>query len=97
MKFMYFSEHIVSILSSLLTNTTGSQSQRLVSKFTENDHEKVERMVELHFKYLQKLRGVDEKIEREKRVSDLCSEVTLNYVTWLVHVCCEHVIGWCSA
>ena len=39
-------EHIISILSSLFKNVTntnggGKQRERLLSKFTENDHEKV--------------------------------------------------------
>ena len=64
-------EHIVSVLSSLLKNTSGSQQQRLLGKFTENDHEKVDRLVELHFKYLDKLRAIDDKIELAKRVGTL--------------------------
>ncbi|KAL3858660.1 hypothetical protein ACJMK2_008922 [Sinanodonta woodiana] len=59
-------EHIVSIIASLLRNCQGTQRQRLLNKFTENDHEKVERLLELHFKYLDKVRSVDEQIEREK-------------------------------
>ena len=34
-------EHICSIIASLLRNSHGTQRQRLLSKFTENDHEKV--------------------------------------------------------
>ncbi|CAH1966001.1 unnamed protein product [Acanthoscelides obtectus] len=47
-------EHVCSIIASMLRNCKGSQRQRLISKFTENDHEKVDRLLELHFKYLEK-------------------------------------------
>jgi beta-catenin-like protein 1 len=60
-------EHIVSILASLLKNCQGPQRQRLLSKFVENDHEKVDRLMELHFKYLEKVRTVDDHIEHQKR------------------------------
>lgn len=56
-------EHVCSIIASMLRNCRGSQRQRLVSKFTENDHEKVDRLLELHFKYLEKVEGVDDGIE----------------------------------
>ena len=39
--------------------------QRLLAKFTENDHEKVERLMELHFKYLERVELAEDKIERE--------------------------------
>lgn len=60
-------EHIISIISSMMKNTNGSQRQRLLSKFSENDHEKVDRLVELHFKYFRKLKDVEEKIDKEKQ------------------------------
>ncbi|KAJ8961221.1 hypothetical protein NQ318_008904 [Aromia moschata] len=56
-------EHVCSIIASMLRNCRGSQRQRLVSKFTENDHEKVDRLLELHFKYLEKVEAVDDLIE----------------------------------
>ncbi|BFZ19183.1 hypothetical protein BsWGS_22222 [Bradybaena similaris] len=59
-------EHICSILASILRNCQGTPRQRLLLKFTENDHEKVERLLELHFKYLDKVRHCDDQIEREK-------------------------------
>ncbi|XP_061197416.1 beta-catenin-like protein 1 [Saccostrea echinata] len=59
-------EHITNIIASLLRNCQGTQRQRLLSKFTENDHEKVERLLELHFKYLDKVRLIDTEIEQEK-------------------------------
>merc|ERR1719412_2655600 len=58
-------EHVISIIASLLKNCRGSQRQRLLAKFTENDHEKVERLMELHFKYLERVELAEDKIERE--------------------------------
>lgn len=51
----------------MLRNCRGSQRQRLISKFTENDHEKVDRLLELHFKYLEKVEEIDNQIEQEKQ------------------------------
>ncbi|KAH9502422.1 Beta-catenin-like protein 1 [Bulinus truncatus] len=59
-------EHICSIIASMLRNCQATPRQRLLLKFTENDHEKVERLLELHFKYLDKVRQCDDQIEREK-------------------------------
>lgn len=38
--FFSFTEHIGSIIASMLRNCQGTQRQRLLNKFTENDHEK---------------------------------------------------------
>jgi len=62
-------EHIISIAASLVKNCEGIQRQRLVNKFTENDHEKIDRLMELHFKYLDRVNKADDKIEQKKRVS----------------------------
>jgi len=58
---------VISIVASLLKNCEGSQRQRLLQKFTENDHEKVDRLMELHFKYLDKVKVTDDLIERQKK------------------------------
>ncbi|CAG9827204.1 unnamed protein product [Diabrotica balteata] len=63
-------EHVCSIIASMLRNCRGSQRQRLVSKFTENDHEKVDRLLELHFKYLEKIEAIDDTIEDDKEEED---------------------------
>lgn len=55
---------MVSIIASMLRNCTGPQRQRLLSKFTENDYEKVDRLMELHFKYLEKV----EEVEKDTKV-----------------------------
>lgn len=57
-------EHVVSIIASMLRNCRGAQRQRLISKFTENDHEKVDRLLELHFKYLEKVETIDAELDQ---------------------------------
>ena len=58
-------EHVVAIVASLLKNCRGSQRQRLLTKFTESDHEKVERLMELHFKYCDKVAVTEERLRNE--------------------------------
>lgn len=55
-------EHVCSILVSLFKNVPGPQRERLVAKFEENDHEKVERLMELHFKYQRKVREAEKLV-----------------------------------
>lgn len=62
-----FEEHVSSIISSMLRNTKGGQKQRLLSKFIENDFEKVDRLMELHLKYLEKVENIDKEIEDRKK------------------------------
>lgn len=66
-------EHVVSIIASLFKNCTvgnsaAKQRDRLLVKFTEGDHEKVDRLMELHEKYSSKVDNADSKIRREMRV-----------------------------
>ncbi|CAH1966004.1 unnamed protein product [Acanthoscelides obtectus] len=63
-------EHVCSIIASMLRNCKGSQRQRLISKFTENDHEKVDRLLELHFKYLEKVDAIDSALNEEETEDD---------------------------
>lgn len=56
-------EHVISIISSMLRNCKGAQRQRLLAKFLENDHEKVDRLVELHLKYLEKVDAIDTELD----------------------------------
>lgn len=58
-------EHVVSIVASMLRNCKGGQRQRMLTKFTENNFEKVERLMELHFKYLDKVEIVDREIDQQ--------------------------------
>ena len=62
-------EHVCSIIASLFRNVHGNARERLVGKFVENDHEKVERLVELHLSYLQRDREMEEMLRMEKRMS----------------------------
>lgn len=61
----------MSIIASMLHNCRGQQRQRLLSKFTENDHEKVDRLLELHFKYLDKVEEIDAIIDNQRKVSSI--------------------------
>lgn len=56
-------EHVASTIISMLRNCKGPQRQRLLSKFTENNFEKVERLLELHLKYLDKVDVIDAEID----------------------------------
>lgn len=58
-------EHVASIIASMLRNCKGSQRQRLLSKFTENEFEKVERLLELHLKYMDKVDAIDAEIDED--------------------------------
>uniref|UniRef100_A0A3Q3FRH2 Beta-catenin-like protein 1 n=1 Tax=Labrus bergylta TaxID=56723 RepID=A0A3Q3FRH2_9LABR len=59
-------EHVSSIIASMLRNLKSQQRSRLFTKFTENDCEKVDRLMELHFKYLEAVQQADKRIEGEK-------------------------------
>ncbi|KAF0297570.1 Beta-catenin-like protein 1 [Amphibalanus amphitrite] len=63
-------EHVVSILCALLRHCRGQLRQRIVAKFTENDCEKVDRLMELHFKYLDKVYSTDAALESERGLED---------------------------
>uniref|UniRef100_A0A665X461 Beta-catenin-like protein 1 n=1 Tax=Echeneis naucrates TaxID=173247 RepID=A0A665X461_ECHNA len=59
-------EHVCSIIASMLRNLKSQQRSRLLNKFTENDCEKVDRLMELHFKFLEAVQQADKRIEGEK-------------------------------
>lgn len=63
-------EHVASIIMSMLRNCKGAQRQRMLAKFTENNLEKVDRLLELHLKYLEKVDQVDREIEEKTRRGD---------------------------
>ncbi|XP_037085775.1 LOW QUALITY PROTEIN: beta-catenin-like protein 1 [Pollicipes pollicipes] len=63
-------EHVVSILCGLLRHCRGQVRQRIITKFTENDCEKVDRLMELHFKYLDKVYNTDVGLEQEQELTD---------------------------
>lgn len=58
-------EHVCSIISSMLKNCKASQRQRLLAKFTENEYEKVDRLLELHMKYLEKVETIDKELDEQ--------------------------------
>ncbi|OQR69458.1 beta-catenin protein 1-like [Tropilaelaps mercedesae] len=66
-------EHVISIICSLLKNCRSAQHERLLNKFIENEHEKVDRIMELHFKYTEKVRQAEREIEIEHIDSDVYS------------------------
>lgn len=59
-------EHIVSIIASLLKNCSGNSKQRVILKFTEADYEKIDRLMELYYKYTEEVKAEDKKIAKEK-------------------------------
>lgn len=61
-------EHVTGIVCSLLRYCSPAQRQRVLSKFTEGDCEKVERVMELHFKYLDKVTRFDAEIEKRLKL-----------------------------
>ncbi|XP_055542333.1 beta-catenin-like protein 1 [Wyeomyia smithii] len=73
-------EHVVSIVASMLRNCKGAQRQRMLTKFTENDFEKVERLMELHFKYLEKVEQVDHDIDQLVSSGEMEENVDAIYI-----------------
>lgn len=68
----------------MLRNCQGSQRQRLLAKFTENDLEKVDRLLELHFKYMDKV----DRTEKEMEVNPLFLVLTnFNISSKYIHMC----------
>lgn len=61
-------EHIVSIIGSLMRNLNEKMKDRLVQKFVELDHAKTDRLLELHFKYMDKMDEADEDIAKTARM-----------------------------
>ncbi|EAN32696.2 beta-catenin-like protein 1 [Theileria parva strain Muguga] len=57
-------ENVIGIINSLVMHCTGQESERVLTKFRENRHEKLERLVELHDKYTQKSKQSLEKLDR---------------------------------
>jgi len=91
---LYCAEHIVSIVASLVKNCEGIQRQRLINKFIENDHEKIDRLMELHFKYLDRVNKADDKIEQKKRVSFCLCAVHCDGLSCDVSVVCRVTKTW---
>ncbi len=61
---MYYSEHIGSCIGSLFKHLPkgGPHYNRLVAKFKENNFQKIERLIELHMKYVQRVDSYDAQV-----------------------------------
>ena len=102
-------EHVVSILASLLRNLIeedvyAAMKGRLLTKFVENDHEKVDRLVELHCSYftsameMEKVlrneavgwEGTEEEVEEEMYLKRLEAGLfTLQQLDYIIIEICE--------
>jgi beta-catenin-like protein 1 len=62
-------EHCVSAIVSLFKHLgqEGKLWQRVLSKFQENDYEKVERLVEMHVKYLGQVLDVEDSTDKKRQ------------------------------
>lgn len=60
-------EHIINIVATLLRYCPPNLKQRVLAKFVENDHEKVDRLIELHLKYFEKVKATDVKIAASRK------------------------------
>ncbi|KAJ3012777.1 UNVERIFIED_CONTAM: hypothetical protein HDU68_001032 [Siphonaria sp. JEL0065] len=60
-------EHVISILASLFKSSHPENLLRLCIKFSENDYEKVERLLELHEQYQAKVFAADRQFERDRQ------------------------------
>jgi len=59
-------EHSCSIIASLFRHLSAGQRTRLIQKFVEDDHVKIDRLMELYRKYQRRVQATDARIEREK-------------------------------
>eukprot|EP00111_Clytia_hemisphaerica_P023855 TCONS_00070297-protein len=59
-------EHACSIIASLYRNLTSNNRTRLTQKFVEDDHVKIDRLMEMYFKYQRRVQDADAKIEQER-------------------------------
>ena len=71
---MQLEEHLVSVLGALLRHCSGSAKQRVLSKFVERDHEKADRLLELHFNYQDRLKAADQRLARDPLQRQLMRE-----------------------
>lgn len=59
-------EHACSIIASLYRHLLGNNRNRLIQKFVEDDHVKIDRLMEMYFKFQRRVQDTDAKIERER-------------------------------
>ncbi|KAF1769473.1 hypothetical protein GCK72_001290 [Caenorhabditis remanei] len=67
-------EHVCTILSSLLAACSETHRDRIVQKFVEHEHEKVDRAVELFLKYKEKVQRFELKKKRLSQEAGTSSE-----------------------
>ncbi|PRP73525.1 beta-catenin-like protein 1-like isoform 2 [Planoprotostelium fungivorum] len=67
-------EHIVCCIVNLFRNLDDQSLERLHGKFTENNCEKVERLLELHEKYTEKLSKAEEELRAEMEEEEVDEE-----------------------
>ncbi|CAD6184503.1 unnamed protein product [Caenorhabditis auriculariae] len=60
-------EHVCAILASLLRSCEESARERIIQKFIEHEHEKVDRVVELFLKYKEKIQRFELKKKRQNK------------------------------
>lgn len=63
----------------MLRNCRGTQRQRLMTKFVENDMEKVDRLMELHFKYMEKVEIIDAAIDEKVNVIIIMMKIIITF------------------
>ena len=51
-----------------MRNLTGSKRERVVDKFVESDHAKTDRLLEMHFKYADKMDQADAQIAKQAKM-----------------------------
>lgn len=69
----------------MLRNCRGTQRQRLMTKFIENDMEKVDRLMELHSKFMEKVELIDASIEEKVKVLFMFTKVLFfNLITEII-------------
>ncbi|KAJ3346144.1 hypothetical protein HDU83_003349 [Entophlyctis luteolus] len=61
-------EHVMSILACLFKHSSPENRLRLCIKFSENDCEKVERLLEMHEQYSAKMRLADAQLEQDREL-----------------------------
>uniref|UniRef100_A0A1I8G9T2 Beta-catenin-like protein 1 n=1 Tax=Macrostomum lignano TaxID=282301 RepID=A0A1I8G9T2_9PLAT len=71
-------EHLCSILHNLLRHCANSPTHktRILAKFVENDHAKMERLAELHFKWRDSVKAADRRLLAERRQPELWNAST---------------------
>ncbi|XP_054159674.1 beta-catenin-like protein 1 [Oppia nitens] len=67
-------EHCLSIIVALLTHCKTDLKRRVLAKFSELDFEKTDRLIEMHFKYSERLIKCDSLIKKERALKMINEE-----------------------